>query len=294
MKTQTICLFLIFTLPTAGCDWIAEKIAQHKAEEERRYLEAAEKTRQDRLAWAKAHPIVGNLGGVPVSLPQFVVEYVSYDDTPEPFSKKWKTYKIPEKRTYQDNLEGFGFVFDFKTNELRKHFVNYQRWAKESMHYTTSATHTWVDVSVFSGNQAPQINMNEWSTTWLPKNGYYYDYKYSKTGEEFGLEKYQFPDVLDKKTQKPIRDKDEYGDTFISRDTSGNVTSVIKCNNEPKGYTCSSKFCNLRCKCFLQIPDLKTRVTVRFRRPHLKHWQKIQQQAEQHIRSWVVTTEPKV
>ena len=111
MKTQTIRLFLIFTLPTAGCDWIEEKIAQHKAEEERRYLEAAEKTRQDRLAWAKAHPIVGNLGGVPVSLPEFVVENVSYDDTPEPFSKKWKTYKIPEKRTYQDNLEGFGFVF---------------------------------------------------------------------------------------------------------------------------------------------------------------------------------------
>ena len=281
MKTQTICLFLIFTLPTAGCDWIEEKIAQHKAEKERRYLEAAEKTRQDRLAWAKAHPIVGNLGGVPVSLPEFVVENVSYDDTPEPFSKKWKTYKIPEKRTYQDNLEGFGFVFDFKTNELRKHFINYQHWAKEYSNHTNS----WIDVGVFSGKSAPKVDMNEWSTLWLPKNGYYYDYKYSKTGEEFGLEKYQFPDVLDKKTQKPIRNQDYYGDVFVSRDEHGNITLMIKCSNY-------NKYGVLLCDSYFQISDLSTRVKLRFYRLHLKHWQKIQQQAEQHIRSWVVKTKP--
>ena len=43
---------------------------------------------------------------------------------------------------------------------------------------------------------------------------------------------------------------------------------------------------------YFQISDLSTGVRLNFRRPHLKHWQKIQQQAEQHIRSWVVKTKP--
>ena len=280
MKIKTIFLFLIFTLPIAGCDWAEEKIAQHKAEKARKRQEAVEQTRQERLAWAEKHPIVGNLGGVPVSLPEFVVENVQYDDTLGPFSKEWKTYQIPEKRTYTDNLMAFGFVFDFKTNELRKHFVNYDRWAKDF----SSKTSTWVRVGVFSGKSGPKEDMNQWAKVWLPENGYYRRYKYSKTAEEFGLEKYQVPDILDEKTQKPIRHTNDYGDTFLSRDSDGNITTVIKCSNY-------NKYEVLICKCYLQVPDLNTRLTLTFYRHHLEHWQSIQQLAEQHLRSWIVNPE---
>ena len=281
MKLQTIFLFLFLTLPLVGCDWVEEKIAQHKAEKARKYQERYEKSRKERIEFGKNNPIVGNLCGVPVALPRYIVEYVQHDDTPDPFSKEWQTYKRPEKRTYADNLTAFGFVFDFKTNELRDPYANtYKRWEKEYLNNMSS----WINVSVYCGRSAPKEDMNQWATTWLPKNGYYYDYKYSKTGEEFGLEKYQFPDVLDKKTQKPIRNKDKYGDVFVSRDEHGNVASMIKCSNH-------NKYNLLLCDSYFHIPDFNTRITLRFSRPHLEHWKKIQQQAEQHIRSWIVKTE---
>ena len=280
MRFQTIFLFLFLTLPLLGCDLIEEKIVQHKAEKARKYQERYEKSRKERIEWMEKHPIVGNLGGVPVSLPQFVVESVSYDDTPPPFSKEWKTYKRPEKRTYADNLAAFGFSFDFKTNELRNDLVNYDRWKKDF----SSKTSTWVDVSVYSGRSAPKEDMNKWAKVWLPENGYYRSYRYSKTAEEFGLEKYQVPDILDAKTQKPIRHQHDYGDTFLSRDSDGNITSVIKCNNY-------NKYEMLICNSNFQVAELNARISLNFLRHQLKDWQRIQQQAEQHIRSWIVKTE---
>ena len=97
--------------------------------------------------------------------------------------------------------------------------------------------------------------------------------------------------ILDEKTQKPIRDNDDYGDTFLSRDASGNITTVIKCTNEPRAFSCRNGTCNLRCDMYFQIPDLNTRISLSFLRHQLKDWQRIQQIAEDHLRSWIVEPE---
>ena len=267
-------------MPLLGCDLIEEKIVQHKAEKARKYQERYEKSRKERIEFGKNNPIVGNLGGVPIALPRYIVEYVQYDDTPDPFSKEWKTYKRPEKRTYADNLTAFGFVFDFKTNELRDPYANtYKRWEKETMHHTTSATHTWADVSLRSGKAAPKETMNHFANTMLRTN--MISHKYHQLQDEYGLEKWKFPEhFVNKDTQKRDIDVYNFGNIFIAKDNNNNVVTLIKCGIKSPS-----------CNHFYRLPDLNTELTLSYRCIYLSDWQRIQQMAENHLRSWIVETE---
>ncbi|MBS9781290.1 MAG: hypothetical protein KGV56_02230 [Gammaproteobacteria bacterium] len=98
--------------------------------------------------------IIGDLGGVPVNLPQSVVEFVEYDDSPGWNPEALRNYK-PSVRSYQSIIESFGFFFrnhDKVLLDRDDHKINQQY---EKRGNTFSPEEDWVDVNIKSGRRYP-------------------------------------------------------------------------------------------------------------------------------------------
>lgn len=206
--------------------------------------------------------VVGDLGGVAVSIPKHFAQFVEYDDDPA-----WtaRTKKLSVTRNYQSKLRSFGFEIRFP--DMAGMTADTQEEYKTHNIYTTP----WMRVGITSNSHYGSTGdtANNAHVAAIPtKAGN--PYRYEKLPQPvYGLTCYT-PVGVDKSLRKrsngpPWEDRDIY---FL-RNAEGTVTTYVECGNgEHRATRCALRF-NL-------LPAMRANVEVNFRKELLPHWKEIQ------------------
>lgn len=206
--------------------------------------------------------IIGDLGGIPVSIPKNLIRLVEYDGDPD-----WGETRQGDEpvRTYQSKINSFGFdlrytdgVFSSQSNEYdqQKNLPN----------------SPWVSVGINSSIRyygASGIDRLAKATI-NPSDEVAPNHKYEKLPElQYGLEIYASPGI-DPKTNKPWRENLYAKDVFIKRNDKGEIVTYIKCSNRDVPHPPCTHYFDLE-------PNMKLDVYVSYSRHVLADWQKIEE-----------------
>ena len=222
--------------------------------------------------------IIGNLGGLPVRLPQYV-ELVQYDDSPD-FDQD-KLHESFPHRTFNSKLMDFGYYYNHETNEP-KNRNNIEKYQNDK----DKAGNPWVYVGVQSGKMylKRETAWDDSLSNELEKGVYLYQ-PYTKLPEkQYNLDVYVQLGT-NSKDNKPWRVHHDAQDFFVYRDKHGHVRSKIRCSNN---ITVPNPPCKHR---FIMTNDMKVIVNLLYNRQQLHHWKKMEQQVETQLRSFVVKLE---
>ena len=212
---------------------------------------------------------IGNIGGQRVQIPPGIVNtWITYDGDPNDFDfDAKKKYKRPPA-SYESSIAQFGFKFRISDGALLRlgtqTEVDYQNDSK-------SEPTPWAYVISRSGNQYPTRERR------MVMDVYFKNYinptsqtPRSYSGQEYGLEVYRFFGG----TAPPPQNSWYKEEVYVQRDTAGEITTIIKCTNNPA-------FAVNSCNQWFYMPknQMKAFLDVSYPRAYLSEWQKI----EQHI-----------
>lgn len=223
------------------------------------------------------HDMVGDLGGVPVTIPSHFANFVEYEGDPG-FAEKRKG-AVP-KRTHQSKLVSFGYEVRFpdmaglSTPELWKDKARYP-----------SAKSPWIRVSVITGNIYPGDGfLDRWthSTVEVPNTILKYA-NYEKLATiEHGLTVYAAAGV-DPLTSKPYRQDRNAEDVFVYREKSNKVNAHIQCSNRNvPAPPCSHDFS--------LDPSMKAEIHLSYRRSLLPQWREMQDAVTKQLLKFKAST----
>ena len=213
--------------------------------------------------------VVGDLGGVPVTIPRHFANFVEYEGDPG-WGEKRKG-AVPQ-RTHQSKLTSFGYDVRFSdmaglsSPELRKDKASY-----------SSGVTPWISVGINTGSSYPGDGFLDRSTSYIGKSADILKYQQYEQlpGKEHGLTVYAAAGV-DPKTNMPYREDTDAHDIFVHRDKSNRVDTYINCSNRNvRAPPCKHNF-SLE-------PHMHAEVYVIYRRSLLPQWQEIQQAVRQQI-----------
>lgn len=272
IKNRSLTIVVVFLLTLVVLAWVF--IAKQ--------LEALSPGESWAIRQTLAYPVVGNLGGVPVSIPKPYAKFVEYDDDPH-FMEARKS--PPPPRTYQSPLRSFGFdirfpdmqpVTDQNYNEFRKASIQTTMWmrvgiASNSIYgfdgdhaMARYAQNILADVArTFHYEKLPRDTYG--LVGYTPVNA---DLSRRELGKGFGG-----PDMLDY-------------NVYFHQDSDGEVDAYIKCWN----MTHLAERCEHR---FLLTPEMRTEVTVGYRSELLPHWREIQSSVTKVMLGFRVTPQAK-
>lgn len=208
-------------------------------------------------------PVIGDLGGVPVSIPKPYANFVEYDGDPN-FMEKRK--EPAPKRTYESKLASFAFEVRYPdmapvTDE------NAAEKRKENIH-TTMWMRVGVDSHSHYGGAGDEFLEKEVMAIFDPKA---HRYPYQPLPEKVhGLTGY-FPVGADESKRLQQAGGADWNDKnlYFHRDEAGRVDAYIECGNMAHSAD--------RCKLFFNLkPNIRVRVWVNFRRDLLPNWREIQ------------------
>lgn len=247
---------LFFVVPIAACVWVTGSIflANNNSSSEQ---------------------VIGNLGGVPVSIPRSFARFVEYDNDPHFMEKNG--WVLPE-RTYQSNLRSFGFEVRFP--DMASEEVKTDKERLRTDIFNTM----WMRVGVDAGEDygsSGDVAFERYLENYLNPNRKRFIYA-PLPNKTFGLIGYTPIDV-DKSLREQvtggasIRDKNIY----YEKNRDGRITTFIECGNKKhRAVNCKQSF-NLR-------PLMKVRVSVSYRKELLPHWREIQSSISQVFRGFQV------
>ena len=210
---------------------------------------------------------IGNIGGQRVQIPPGIVNtWITYDGDPNDFDfDAKKKYKRPPA-SYESSIAQFGFKFRISDGALLRlgtqTEVNYQNDSK-------SEPTPWAYVISRSGDQYPTRERR------MVMDVYFKNYinptsqaPLSYSGQEYGLEVYRFFGG----TAPPPQNSWYKEEVYVQRDTAGEITTIIKCTNNPA-------FAVNSCNQWFYMPknQMKAFLDVRYPRAYLPEWQKIEQ-----------------
>lgn len=208
--------------------------------------------------------MVGDLGGMPVTIPRYFANFVEYEGDPGWSGRE----EVSPKRNHHSKLVSFGFEVRFpdmaglSNDELRKNHQSYNI-------YNTQ----WVDVSVTTGkNYGDGLFLQRKFKSINQNRSFEIEHRSEKL---FGLEVYS-PVGVDIETRKPFKIHSDDEDFFVSRDQNGDVLSLIVCSNVEH----AAAPCDLH---FSLHPSLKAWIKVHFRRGLLSEWKEMQSSVTQLI-----------
>lgn len=205
--------------------------------------------------------VVGDLGGMPVTIPRHFANYVEYDGDPG-FGEKRKG-PTPE-RTQQSRLMSFGY--DVRLPDMAG-MSSAEIW-KDRQRYTVFDT-PWIHVGVQTGEIYPGDGSLDRLTAALSRPGVLSYEKYEVLPQaEYGLTVYA-PAGIDPKTDRPYRENRNARDVFIHRVKDGKVDAYISCSNVPHEAAPCQHFFSLG-------PQVHADISMRYRRGHLSQWREIQ------------------
>lgn len=220
-----------------------------------------------------SHDVVGDLGGMPVTIPRHFANYVEYDGDPG-FGEKRQGPR--PQRTHQSKLRSFGF--DVRYPDMAG-LSSKDMYADKKSHsiYNTP----WVSVGITTGAHYPGHGA-------LDRQAYYQldrpDPRYPRhiytrlPEKEHGLIVYGQIGV-NPDTQQPYREEKGSHDVFIYRREDGRITTYIRCSNVDH----AAAPCKLT---FSLEPDVNALVDISFRRTLLPEWRGLQESIRQLILSF--------
>ena len=210
---------------------------------------------------------IGNIGGQRVQIPPRIEDtWITYDGDPSDFDFEAKRkYKRPPE-SYDSSIAQFGFQFRISDGALlqwgTQTEVDYHNDSK-------SEPIPWAYVISRSGDQYPTRERR------MVMDVYFKDYinptsqaPLSYSGQEYGLEVYRFFGG----TAPPPQNSWYKEEVYVQRDTAGEITTVIKCANNPA-------FAVNFCEQWFYMPKnkIKAFLYVRYPRAYLPKWQNIEQ-----------------
>ncbi|GAA4351442.1 hypothetical protein GCM10023165_39650 [Variovorax defluvii] len=220
-------------------------------------------------------PVIGNLGGMPVTFPAGFVENVEYEGDPG-FGEKRNGPK-PE-RTHQLGFTSLGFRVRYPEFTVMSYKEREADRQKFSIHNTP-----WLDFTITAGTFFGDGEFLERKISWMNRDK---NFQYEKLpGKQFGLQVYT-PIGVDKSLrnydlkrgyQSRISDRD----MFVSYDSAGRVDTFIECSNRNHDAAPCEQF-------FYLDPALRVQLTVMYRRGMLQHWQEIQTSTKKLLLSFKV------
>lgn len=216
------------------------------------------------------HDVVGDLGGVPVTIPRHFANYVEYEGDPN-FGEKRQGSK-PE-RTHQSKLVSFGYYTRFPdmAGESSAELI------KDKRSYSPAKT-PWISVGINTGKNYPGdgfLDRTVHSVVETPNVILKYMNYEKLSTKEHGLTVHAAAGI-DPKTNKPYREHTDAEDVFVYRDKSGRVTASIRCSNRNvPAPPCTHDF-SLE-------PDMHAKVYLSYRRSQLPQWREIQEAVKQQI-----------
>jgi hypothetical protein len=227
------------------------------------------------MAAAKYSPrdVVGDLGGVPVTIPNHFANYVEYEGDPS-----WGEKRLDSKpeRTHQSKLVSFGYHTRFPdmVGESGPELI------KDRRSYPSSKT-PWISVGINTGKDYPGDGfLDRWTqaTVETPNTILKYENYEKLLIKEHGLTVYAAAGI-DPRTNSPFREHTDAKDVFVSRDKSGRVEAHIQCSNRNvPAPPCTHDF-SLE-------PDMHAKVYLSYRRSQLANWREIQEAVKQQILSF--------
>ena len=216
---------------------------------------------------------IGDLGGVPVNLPNHIVGLVEYDGDPSWGEKR--VGDIPE-RTYQSKINSFGFDIRYTDGQLLD--KNNENLRKEYKEKYLQSDNPWISVGINSGKRyygkGSIHRLGEAEIHPQTKDSPVHTYA-KLADKQYGLEVYAPPGV-DPKTNTPWRENQYAKDVFIQRNKNGEVVVFIKCSNRQVRRPPCTQYFDLE-------PNMHLDVYAVYSRWDLEHWQQIQSQITQAI-----------
>jgi hypothetical protein len=220
--------------------------------------------------------VVGDLGGMPVTIPRHFADLVEYNGDPG-WGEKRKGHR-PE-RTHASKLSSFGFyvrlpdMAGLSSEELRLHKKNQKM--RDTM---------WISVGLNLGERYPGDGFLDRLTNAMGKPGNILKYEqYEQLPDRlYGLTVYAAGGV-DPKSNKPYREDTDAHDIFVHRDDAGKVDTYIRCSNRNVPAPPCTQYISLE-------PNLKADIYISYRRGLLPEWQQIQTSVTQLILSFRAPT----
>jgi hypothetical protein len=210
--------------------------------------------------------VIGNLGGMPVTIPPHFAHYVEYDGDPGWGERMSSSRPL---RDHQSKLRGFSF----KVRYPDMGGADSPGGHRDQVSYPQENT-PWIHGLLNTGQDYSGDGfMDRWvhRTVEIPNRILKYANYEKLPKREYELTIYA-PTGLDPKTKKPYREDDDAKDVFISRDQTGKVETYIYCSNRRGDWTV--QICT---QVFSLEPRAKADVSVSYRRNLLPEWWKIQQ-----------------
>jgi len=227
-------------------------------------------------------PVIGDLGGVPVSIPRPYARFVEYDDDPH-FLEKRKG--PPPQRTHTSKLRAFGFEVRFPdmaadtgvaAEEKRKATIQNTMWLTVviASHSTYGTDDEALERMVAAIND-PSAHSYRYRP--LPEKTYglagFTPIGADESRRGWGI-------LVDGKAA----DMNDYN-IYYHRDQSGRVDSYIECGNmKHAADTCAQEF--------HVLPAMRVRAKVRYRKELLPHWREIQSSVAKVVLGFRVAPNP--
>lgn len=211
-------------------------------------------------------PIIGDLGGVPVSIPKPYAHFVEYDGDPHFMEKR---IGPPPPRTQNSKLASFGFEIRFPDMEPVTEKTKVEKKA------TTIQTTTWMRVGINSHSHygtAGDESLDNYAARIAETTA---QRRYEPLPKEtYGLTGFA-PVITDEARKKPAGDAYDRN-IYIHRDKNGRVDTYIECSNRTHAAAPCEQYFNLR-------PDMRIQVSVGYRKGLLPQWREIQSSVTQVI-----------
>lgn len=227
---------------------------------------------QMQLAEPSFRDVVGDLGGVPVTIPRYFAHNVEYDNDPG-WGERRKGPR-PE-RTHSSKLKSFGFDVRYPDMAGLSSPELEADKRKQNIHNTM-----WMRVGIKSGEIYPGEGFMDRKAETFHR--VLTTYRYEKQAEKVHGLTVHTPIGVATDTRVPFKSHSHDQDVFVHRNSAGGVDAYIECSNvEIPSAPCSHHF-GLG-------TEMKVEVHVSYRRGYLPEWQQIQTKVAHLIRSWTVT-----
>lgn len=225
--------------------------------------------------------VVGDLGGMKVTIPRHIPELVEYNGDPG-WGEKRKGLR-PE-RTHDSKIMSFGF--DVRYPDMAT-LSSPEMWADKKAQKTFETK--WMRVSVATGQIYPRdgaMDSLARSTIDVPAASRFpWTNRYTQLPrKEFGLTVYTLQDI-NPQTGHPAREDRDAVDVFIARKAKDQVTTFIECRVHFRySVACTQDFS-------MEYDGVKALISVSYQPELRAHWRDIQAKVTQMILSFKASSD---
>ena len=213
--------------------------------------------------------VIGDLGGVSVTIPKHFANYVEYEGDPG-WGEKRKGPR-PE-RTHASKMISFGFKVRFPDMAGLSNAALEADRRKQTIYNTK-----WLDVGINTGRNFPGTGFLDRRAAYITAPGQQFQYEMLPE-MQYGMAVYS-PAGTDAITGRPNREHQDAKDIFLHRNNIGQIDAYISCSNRAHGAAPCTHTFSLE-------PYMRAKVYVHYRRGLLTEWQQIQYSVAQLITSF--------